>query len=138
MRRISVAISAPLLAVLFLWAGSRGASGQGAKEEAVKKARLKTLYKAYQAYEVSNGKPAKKVDDLALGKEDVKELKRWLNLDELGVSLADSKKEDLAKMVMAYEKKAPKDGGMVLFYDGSVKTLPAADLKKLVGKKEEK
>jgi hypothetical protein len=88
---------------------------------------------AYQAYEVSNGKPAKQVDDLALGKEDVKEFKRWLNLDGLGVSLADSRKEDLAKMVMVYEKEARKDGGMVMLYDGSVKTLSADDLKKLLG-----
>jgi hypothetical protein len=131
-------VSALLLVVFFLGTGSQGASGQDAKEEAVKKARLNALYKAYQAFEVSNGKPAKKVDDLPLGKEDVKELKRWLNLDELGVSLADSKKEDLAKRVMAYEKEAPKNGGMVMFYDGSIKTLSAADLKKITGKQEEK
>jgi hypothetical protein len=136
MRRISLTISA-LPAVLFLWASSPGASGQGATEEAVKKARLNALYRAYQAYQVSNGEPAKQVDDLALAKEDVKELKRWLNLDELGGSLADSRKEDLAKMVMVYEKEAPKAGGMVMFYDGSIKTLAAGDLKKLVGKKEE-
>jgi hypothetical protein len=138
MRRISLTVSALLLAVLFLWAGSQGASGQDAKDEAVKKVRLNALYKAYQVFEVSNGKPAKKVDDLTLGKDDVKEFKRWLNLDELGVSLAGSEKEDLAKMVMAYEKEAPKNGGMVMFYDGSTKTLSAADLKKLVGKKGEK
>ena len=134
--RCSISVSALLLAVLFLWAGVQGASSQGAKDNEVKNARLNALYKAYLAYEVSNGKPAKKVDDLALAKEDVKEFKRWLNLDELGMSLTDVKKEDLPKLVMVYEKEAPKDGGMLMFYDGSVKTLSAAAVKKLVGKKE--
>jgi hypothetical protein len=132
MRRIPWTVSALLLAVLLLWAGSRGASGQGAPETTVKKARLNALYQAYQKYELLNGEPAKKVEDLALHKDDVKELKQWFDLDELGVSLVEAKKPDLAKMVMASEKEAEKDGGMVLFYDGSIKTLSAAEFKKLV------
>lgn len=133
MRHISMPVPALLLAVLFLWASPQGAPGQ---DEAVKKTRLNVLYQAYQAFEISNGKPAKEVDELALAKEDVRLLKAWLNLDELGLSLADANKEDLKKMVMVYEKQALKEGGMVMFYDGSVKTLSAADLKKLVGKKD--
>ena len=65
----------------------------------------------------------------------VKELKQRFNLDELGLSLAKAKEDDLPKMVMAYEKQAPKDGGLVLFYDGSVETLTAKEVEKLVGKK---
>jgi hypothetical protein len=132
MRRISLTISALLPVVLLLWAGSRVATGQGVTEAAVKKARLNALYQAYQKYEVLNGEPAKKVEDLALHKDDVEELRRWFDLDELGVSLVGAKKPDLAKMVMASEKDAEKDGGMVLFYDGSIKTLSAAEFKKLV------
>jgi hypothetical protein len=132
MRRIAWTVSALLPAVLLLWAGSRSASGQGATEAAVKKARLNALYQAYQKYELLNGEPAKKVEDLALHKDDVKELKQWFDLDELGVSLVEAKKPDLAKMVMASEKEAEKAGGMVLFCDGSIKTLSAAEFKSLV------
>src|SRR5262245_49395149 len=123
MRRLSVRMALFLPAVCILWGGARDAAGQGATEEAAKNTRLNALYRAYQGYEVTNGEPAKKIEDLSLGKEDVKELKRWFNVAELGASLADAKKQDLAKMVMAYDKEAPKAGGLVMFYDGTIKPL---------------
>ncbi len=134
MRRLSLSIAAILLALLGLWGDEQGASGQGAKDSQVKKVRLKALYQAYQAYEVSQGQPARKIDDLSLRQEDVKELKRWLNLDALGLSLADTPKADQKKTVMVYEKEAPQRGGLVMFYDGSIQTLSAAAVRKLVGK----
>jgi hypothetical protein len=94
---------------------------------------LNALYRAYQAYEVSNGKPAKNIEDLPLAKSDVEEFKRWLNLDELGLSLADAKKEDLRKSVMVYEKQAPREGGLVMFYDGSIQALSATEVARVLG-----
>ena len=134
MQRPTLGRSAILTALLFLAAAIPVAPGQGAKEDEVKKARLSALYRAYQAYEIANGKPAKVIEDLALAKDDEREFKRWLKLDELGLSLAEGKKEDLKKIVIVYEKEAPKEGGLVMFYDGSVQKLSAAAAAKLVGR----
>jgi len=134
MRRASIGFLVVVLPFLTL-TEAPGQPAKDAGDKEVQKARLQTLYKAYQAYEVSKGKPAKKVDDLALEPAVIKEIKQRFNLDELGLSLVDAKKEDLAKLVMVYEKVAPKDGGQILFYDGSVKTLTAKEVNKLVGKK---
>lgn len=98
-------------------------------DDVTKIGRLRTLYQAYQAHEVTGGAPAKSIGDLALAKDDSAAFERWLNLDELGLSLAHTKKEELHKMVMAYEKDAPKKGGLVLYYDGSIKLLSAEDVK---------
>jgi hypothetical protein len=134
MRRSSKAVSALLLAVFALWAASRVVSRQAPEEQAVKRARLTALYQAYRAYEVAHGTPAKTVDDLTLATGDAELLKRWLELGELGASVVGARGEDLAA-VMAYEADAPRDGGLVMFYDGSVKPLSAAAVTKLVGKK---
>src|SRR5262249_5462645 len=133
MQRSTLGRSAILPALLLLTTAFQGASGQGTKENEIKKARLSALYRAYQAYEIANGKPAQAIEDLALAKDDEKDVKRWLKLDELGLSLAEGKKEDLKKTVMVYEKEAPKEGGLVMFYDGSVQMLSAAAAAKLVG-----
>jgi hypothetical protein len=103
-------------------------------EKAAKTLQLGALYKAYAAYEIKEGKPAKKVEELSLGDDNVKLIKSWFVLDELGLSLVNFKKEDAAKMAMVYEKQAQRNGGLVLFYDGSIRTLSAAEVKKLVAK----
>jgi hypothetical protein len=129
MRRASfgvLAVVVPFLAVT----QALGQPAPGPADKEVQKSRLLSLYRAYQAYEVSKRKPAATIDDLALEPGVVKELKQRFNLDELGRSLTEAKKDDLPKLVMAYEKLAPKDGGLVLFYDGSVKTLTAKEFDK--------
>jgi hypothetical protein len=129
MRRTSIGFLAMVVPFLAVAQGcGQPAPTPGDKE--VQKTRLLSLYKAYQAYEVSKGKPAATIDDLALEPAVVEELKQRFNLDELGLSLTEAKKDELPKMMMAYEKLAPKDGGLVLFYDGSVKTLTAKEIDK--------
>ena len=105
-------------------------------EQQVKTLFLKTLYTAYQAYETKKGKPAKSVDDLRLPAKDLKQFKKWFNFDELGLSLVDAKKDNLAKLAMVYELEAATNGGLVLFYDGSVRSLSAAEVKKLLGREK--
>ena len=65
----------------------------------------------------------------------VNELKKRYSFDELGRSLAEGKRDELARAVMVYERAAPKDGGLVLLYDGTVKTMTANEVNKLLRKK---
>jgi hypothetical protein len=135
MRRAFIVFAVVLLPFLTV-AQAPGQPASKPDDTAVQKNRLLTLYKAYQAYEVAKGKPANGIDDLALEPAVVKELKERFKFEELGMSLAQAEKDDLPKMVMVYEKTAPKDGGLVLMYDGTVKTLTAKEVKKFLKMKE--
>jgi hypothetical protein len=131
MRRVSICFLV-ILVPCFAVPQSPGQTAAKVDDRDVQKNRLLTLYRAYQAAEVSKGKPVDRIDDLGLEAAVVKELKERFNFEQLGVSLTQAEKDDLPKMIMVYEKIATKEGGLVLLYDGSVKTLTAKEVKKVL------
>ncbi len=101
----------------------------------IQTARLRALYSAYKNHEATKGSPASKFEDLSLDPATLKEVKERYSCDEFGASLTDTTKEAQAKLVLIFEKAALKDGGLVLLYDGTIKTLSASELKKLLKRK---
>jgi hypothetical protein len=139
MRRLWAGLSIITLTGVLAPAGSlrAGTPPQG-ESEVTKKLLLLELHVHYVLNEILDKKPPKKVEDSGLGKSAVKAIKRWFALEKLGQSVVNFKEEDGAKIVMVYGIDAPRNGGLVLFYNGDVKRLSAVELKKRLGKDKQR
>ena len=96
---------------------------------------LAALVSASKTYEPRNvGKPATKVEDVApyvTDKEFAATLKKDFNFSLYGKTVGKPGVKHLEE-VMVYENTAPKNGGLVLLYNGTVKTVTAEEFAKLV------
>jgi hypothetical protein len=116
-------VTTPLLAV---GCGSSN-KGEGDPETARKKYDLEQIHEAISMYVKSNQRPPKQVADLKKFERMLPAGSRLVEKGDYvvvwGVATGGS-----PETVLAYEKDAPKKGGMVLMADGSVKIMTTDEL----------
>jgi hypothetical protein len=95
---------------------------------------LKQIGLAYHNYVSENTRGPKDAEELAPYFENSKKLLDRLKSKEIefyyGVSINDFKESGLSNTILAYERGTQTKGGHVLFGDGSVRKLSAADFEK--------
>jgi hypothetical protein len=114
-----------LTAVLFA-AGCGGATRATAPENGLGRAALGELWEMYQGFVLQNHKPPAQLADLKAFKipypRGYSELAEGRYVVRFGTPL------EPAGKLLAYSKEAPKQGGLVLLNDGTIKSMPADEV----------
>jgi hypothetical protein len=128
MKNLSLALAACCLL-------SAGAAGRAADKDKPTSNELKQIGVAFFSYHDANRKGPAKAEDLApyFDKENRERMVGLMKSEAVvfifNVGILEMP-EGTSNTVLAYVKEAPKEGGLVLYGDGSVKTLKADEFKK--------